>query len=873
MRNFSTDNDSRAFNSFLKANSLYFILALFLMYSLPLKSNDRIKQGLYFRSFEVDKDKRTSLDLTPNKSLVFNEGFSMEFDMKLRHEKHTFGYVFRIICNDTLNVDFLADITSGEANFLLVVKNRTVIQYKNEEIGNIIENSWIKVLFVFEPSGNSFSLSLNGIKKDVTFPAANLKKFGFCFGGNMHRNFFTTDIAPMTVKNIRFFDEKQRLIRYWELAKHASDCVYDECISDRATVLNPVWEIDSHVTWSKIATMVYTGQNYHIAFNREDGQFFFAKDKVIYIYDVKLHKVDTINALAGYPFNCNLSNLLVYDPNRHALISYDLESKNLSTFDFSTCRWDNNNNSGIIQRFLHHSRLFIAEDSLLVTFGGYGFHRYNSLLFKCFVNNNIWETAQLSASIPPRYLGSMGRLGDRQLLYFGGFGSESGEQEAFPRNYYDLYSIDIDAVSVKKIWELSNPEEQFTNSNSLVVDQSKGTFYTLAYPNMRYASVIMLHEYNLNKPEYRIVGDSIPYFFNDIDSYCDLFQTSDSTELFTVTSHISGNSSEINIYSMAFPPLSPDEITQYPSPHENFWLLLTLLPVGLAGVIAMYFYRQRKKKLSFKDVPGTTSINEPVQSEEEPIVYDNLFDETKPLSIDLLGSFRIVDSKGFDITKNFTPTITQLFLLLLMTTFKNGRGISSQEINKTLWYDKDDESARNNRNVYTTKLRSILKSFTEVRLENHAGFWTIQCDKTVFCDYERALILIKTLKNSNRFNKKLVVELADIALKGTLLPKIQQTEWLEPYQLDYTNQLIECLLTYSKNEEIKTDLLLLLKIADSILLHDDIDEDAIKLKCYALYRSGRKNQALQSFNNFTAIYEKLLAAKHHLVFEELIKPF
>ena len=125
----------------------FFFFILFLICSLPTKSNDGLKRGLYFRSFEVDKDKRTCLNLTPDQSLVFNNGFSMEFDVKLRHEVQTFGYVFRMIFNDTLNVDFLADITSVVTNFSLVIRNRTVLQFQNREIGNSVENTWIKVLF------------------------------------------------------------------------------------------------------------------------------------------------------------------------------------------------------------------------------------------------------------------------------------------------------------------------------------------------------------------------------------------------------------------------------------------------------------------------------------------------------------------------------------------------------------------------------------------------------------------------------------------------------------------------------------------------------------------------------------------------------
>ena len=853
----------------MNRKSSYIMLVLFFVYSLPVRSgHEGLSRGLYFQSFEVDKDKRTSLDLTPHQPVVFNHGFSMEFDVKLRREKQTFGYIFRIICNDTLNIDFLTDISSGTANFLCVIKNRTVIQFKKEEIGNAIENIWINVKYDFDPTKNHVSLSLNGVKKEANYPTERLTRFKVCFGGNMHSDFLTTDIAPMTVKDIRFFDEKRQLVRHWELVKHTSDGVYDECISDKATTLNPVWDIDRHVKWNKIKTIVNAGKNHYIAFNRNDGHFYFAKDKRILIYDIKLQKMDTMEVLKGYPFICNLSNLLIYDANRHVLVSYDLDRKNLATFDFTTRQWDNDNNTEIMQRYLHHSRLFVPEDSLLISFGGYGFHRYQSVIYQCQVNHNQWKETRLSQFITPRYLGSIGQLDNRQVLYFGGFGSESCEQTELSRNYYDLYAIQMDEVSVQKVWELPNPDEHFTNSNSLVVDKANKKFYSLAYPNMRHASFITLHEYSLEKPEYQAVGDTIPYFFNDLESYCDLFQSEDSSALYAVTSYVKDDHSEINIYAIAFPPLGLEAIMQQQPSQANRWLLWLLIPVLITGVFLIYHFRNKKRNRT-KESKGEHILLP--DGEEEPVLYDNFFEEMKPSSINLLGNFQIVDGNKNDISLNLTPITLQLFLLILMATVKNGKGITSQELQKILWYDKDEESARNNRNVNIAKLRALIKDFTEVKVINREGYWTIENGKSVFCDYERVCILMKVLKTGVKFNKKLLSELVDIALKGTLLPHIQQQEWLEPYQTDYTNMLIESLISFSKRDEVKSDLILLLKMADAILLHDNIDEDAIQLKCYALFHAGRKNQALQSFNKFTADYKYLLAADHQLKFEELIK--
>lgn len=845
----------------------YLLLIIFLICALHVSGRDELKRGLFFQSFEVDKDKRTCLNLTPDKPLTFKKGFSMEFDVNFRQYNQNFGYIFRIIGNDTLNIDFLANIASEFANFSLVVKNKAIIQYKKTEIRNTVENIWLKVIFEFDPANNTISLSLGGIKKEEICLFEGIDRFDIYFGGNTHGKFSSTDIAPMIVRDIRIFDAKPELVRYWKLESHAHDAVYDECRHAKAVVSNPQWEIDNHIHWSEQTSFVLPALYYNIAFDPVGDRIFLAKDKNIFICNIKNRTIDTIEARHGIPFYTE-NNQLEYNPVKNELISYQFHSDHLATFNFHTLEWNNEIDTLVSPRYSHHSSCYIAADSLLITFGGYGFHRYNSILHKYNPVAGVWENFDLSEKIAPRYLGSMGYLGNSELLYFGGFGNESGWQEEFPRNYYDLYSIGVDDISVKKIWELPEPQEPFTNSNSLVIDKSNRKFYSLAYPNKRYASVIQLHEYNLDKPEYGIVGNSIPYNFNDVESYCDLYQSSDSSELYALTSHAKDDATEIFIYSIAFPPLSAEKIIQHAPSHSKIWIWLLLSAFIIAGSTTIFLIgRKRRRKpivdshIPIEQIPG---------NDGEPIIYDSLVEEKRNSSVSLLGNFRIIDSNGLDITKNFTPTTTQLFLLLLMSTIKNGKGITSQELRKILWFDKNDDSARNNRNVYINKLRSILKSFDGIKVANHEGYWTIQSAKNVFCDYERAMVLIKMLQANDRFNIKLLAELTDIAVKGTLLPYMQQLEWLEPYQSDYTTQLIECLMEYSTRDEVKADLLLLLKIADVILLHDNIDEDAIRLKCYALFRSGRKNQALQVFNKFTADYENLLSTKHNLLFDDLV---
>ena len=72
------------------------------------------------------------------------------------------------------------------------------------------------------------------------------------------------------------------------------------------------------------------------------------------------------------------------------------------------------------------------------------------------------------------------------------------------------------------------------------------------------------------------------------------------------------------------------------------------------------------------------------------------------------------------------------------------------------------------------------------------------------------------------------------------------TEWVDEYKSEYSHNVIELLLSISVREEIVKDNKLLLKIADIILMHDCTDEDAIRIKCRALFLSGTKKDLLNN---------------------------
>ncbi|MDR3217388.1 MAG: hypothetical protein LBU22_00150 [Dysgonamonadaceae bacterium] len=844
----------------------YKILLFFSVLSAQFVYADDITKGLYFYSYEVNKENRTSLRIPVPQNISLYQGFTISFDLMIRDELQNFGYIFQMIGkNNTGLALVVSDLREPEKNVLsLIIGDKVLIPFKGDEITDFEFDKWNTVTISF--SEHAISMFVNGVKKEYLDDYDNINKFDIYFGANDHPSLYTTETPPMIIKNIRLFNKENKEIRYWPLDKHGINIVYDEHKKEAAFVLNPKWELDNHLIWKKQKEFKFLSHP-QIAFDKEQERIFIASGNEMMIYHIRSNKLDTIRNIQGTAYR-NRSNHAIYNGNNRNLISYnlseDLSLNQLTEFDFQLNKWNNTDNTIPSTYYWHHGKVFVPEDSLLVTIGGYGYHKYKGALMKYSFAEKKWKEVTISPAIPPRYLGSTGYLGDGKLLYFGGYGNESGEQEKHPRNYYDLYEIDLFTDSVTKLWNMELPvnEAHFTNSNSMIIDKETGSFYLLTYSNKLDKTKIQAKKFSLLSPKYTLVGDTIPYIFSDVRSYCDLFLGTQSNSLVTITTQTKeDDTSEVKIYTINYPPLNSADVFQ--AEHKRlipiYWYFLVvvlLLPV-------LFLYRKKRAQ---------TKKKKPLVFTQDTITFEDGNDETAPVevqisSINLLGEFYVIDDSGVDITGNFKPITIQLFLLCLLSSIKNGKGISSGELKEILWYDKDDESARNNRNVNVSKLRVTLKNLKNFEINKDNNFWTVTFDRAVFCDYKYVLALIKKIESEEIIRKELLNKLLTIASKGILLPNIQM-EWLDSYKSEYSNLIIEKLLQFSEYEEIKHDFSLVVKIANVILLHDNIDEDAIVKKCYALYHSGKKGQAKQNFKRFTEDYKSILDTEYKYTFEQ-----
>lgn len=837
--------------------TLLLILTLLVTIAFSQESNE---DGLSFSSRNVIKDKRTSLNLTPEKPFHFKKGFVMEFESIFHQKDGYYGNIFKVLGDKTFNIDlvsnFESNLNSNNPNFLLVVNNTILYTFKWKEIPKGRIEKWMKFKFEIDNTNSSVSLSINGAKRSkIVKEIADIKDYEIVFGKSNLQNFVTTDVSPMSIKHIRI-SEGGKLTRNWILGKHVKDNkVYDEINNYCAVTTNPIWLLDQHLYWNK---------NFNLKFNNllgtaqdeKNGRAFFIDQKAVYVYNLRNQVMDTLN-YSNSPFPC-LGNHFIYNEKTNEIWSYSFDKNLIVKFNFATAAWSSNQTACIEPNYWHHNKIISPKDGSLITFGGYGHYKYKNSIKTIDSKTSIWKSIDNNSTIDPRYLSASGILNKDKFLIFGGYGSKSGNQAVNSHCYYDLYTVDFSGFKMHQLWKKDNLEgTPFVPVGSMVVDSKSDHFYSLVYDNNTFNSTLKLARIGINKFDMTLFPDTVPYKFLDIKSNGSLFLDSSDAKLYALTV----NEGNVSLYSLSYPPLLAEAVYQKEPFSYKTTLYILLISVLLIGVV-LFIYKRKVKK-GHHPIIAKVRDNEPaIENQiEEPV-----FNKIKTSAIYLFGGFEVFDKEGKDITAQFTPTLKQLFLLILLSRSKNEKGITSNKIIEKIWYDKYEKSARNNKNVNISKLKLLLEKVGNVELNNENTYWTIQFGDNTFCDYSYVLKLLPRI-NKNDYEDEKVVKFLNVISAGEICPDVQ-TEWIESFKVDIANRIIDGLDFLSKNKKSHT---LLELIANTILKYDPLNEEAIIIKCKSLYALGKKGLAKQSYDDFCKEYLSLLDAKFNVAFKDIIE--
>ncbi|RYZ98436.1 MAG: galactose oxidase [Sphingobacteriaceae bacterium] len=832
-----------------------FILLFFLGWVNKLQAQT---YGLGFSGHEVVLDQRTGLDLSPGKNLYFDKDFELSFQMGfLITDMNNFGYILRIIDGNGRNIDFIYDINPNTNKFKVIDGSK----YTN--IGFNLKpdrafHDWSDIIIKFSYTRQNITFIAG--KRSFVYPLKLTTKTGykFLFGTNDYQGFKTKDIPSIKLRNIKIL-ENNKLKYYWPLADDHGDIATEQVNRNNGQITNPKWVKGMHSKWALIKTIITKGAA-SVAFddNKEDVHVIGADS--LHTYSIASCFYTNVKYTSG-THTLLRGNQALYDPLQKKLLNYYVDQKTILNYNLFENSWNKNFRPDSITDYWHTNKFYSTIDSSVYILNGYGHFRYRKDIQRYHLPTDTWSNMEVKGRfLTPRYLAAVGSAKNGAYI-LGGYGSESGQQTLNPNNLYDLLFFDVRTRTIKKIYELKTPHEDFVFANSMVINEKEQAFYALIFPKHKYNSQLQLIKGSLTRPGIQLAGDTIPYTFHDINSFSDLFYAPFSKRFVAVTMFRTDEDQTIvKIYVLNSPPLPITRSVVKAASHN---LLLIVSIMLLIGAIGSFIYvknnkgraKNRKKSVAEPVAPMPAAL-----LEKEIDAITNMEPETldepqqKKSAIFLFGDMQLYDDNGAELTKHFTRLTQELFLVILLYTMKSGRGISSEKLKELLWFDKTAESAKNNRSVNIVKLRGILETMQYCQVTKEAGPWRIEIDhEYMYVDYHQYLTIVGDKK---KLTKEKIIKLGHITQRGNFLTNTDYA-WLDSFKYEITYEIIDTYLHYANSVKIADDPEFLIQLTRHIFYFDAVNEEAMSIRCKALSFLGKHSLAKSTYENFCKEYKSI----------------
>ena len=834
---------------------------LSLMTALLLFSGGLYSQsyGLQFSSHEAIPEKRTSLNLTPGEPLCLKEDTQISFDLKFVPGLNAyFGYVIRLITTDNQNIDLVSIDKAGNFNFVIGES----FSYAFKIDSSSLFGKWNHCEIRFDKKHQEVSFFLDN--RLVTKGKLNFTNTTCCkvfFGTNSQERYKTIDVPPMQLKDVIITDNQKRKYSF-QLSETSGNIALDIVEKKVAEIKNPVWIAPRHLHWKQIQT-IETAAIPSVAFDKKNEILYIISVDTLYRYSFKKNQLSGSKLLESRQI-LPAGNQSIFDDRFNTLYNYFIDEKTVSTYDAAENAWKLNFSAKPkLTEFWQANKFISSFDSALYIIGGYGQLKYKNVVQRFSFRDNTWEVLQTKGDFfMPRYLSALGVNAAADTAYIiGGYGSKTGYQTVNPTYNFELMAYSVAGRSFKHLYNFKQPEKEFCFANSLIINSEENQFYGLTFPNDRFNSHLQLIRGSLSTPEYEFLGDSIPYSFHDIESFADLYYCPSSKKLVAVTLVSAVNKpTTVKIFTIDFPPNRLNVTQAVNASNKSIFSLLTILLASILLVLLIFALRNRRKQtlkpdgdMQFPVLPSQLDFQS-IAVEDTSSIHGLYENRTTSSSIFLFGNFEVIDKEGNDITRQFTPLLKEIFLLILINTFKDGKGISSDKLYETIWVDKPIKDARNNFSVNIVKLKSILEKAGVTNISKETGKWRLEIlNNSITLDYLQFLKLAD--EKPFPVDKNYINELLTILNKGAFLREAQYS-WLDDTKANVSDFVINAILSYTSKASLQLEPDFILKLANCIFQFDQMNEEALELKCRSLIILGRHGSAKETYLNFTKEYTK-----------------
>jgi len=804
--------------------------------------------GMQFYAHEYSLDQRSGLNLTPERALDIKGNLDLQFNLQLdpNHESY-FGYVFRLILDDR-NIDLIHGIfPENPNNFELILGDKTskiAFEIPFEEL----MNDWLKLRFELDFKTHQITCYVNDtVLTDELIDFNEKNGFHLMFGAHSIGKFSSTDLPNMILRDVEVEYGNQNAYR-WPLNETEGNIAHSVPKGNDGVAMNPEWLLKRHNTWDQVLELDISG-DVKTAYNASNDDLYILSQDSVYIFDVVNNLVKLIPLKVPTPIDGTIQ--ILFDTLSNKLVKYSLDKHFISYFDAETGMWSPfDPGTQDPTAYWHHNR-FVAPDGSIIALGGYGYFQYKNSLLAWNPETNSFDEVTFKGVFNPRYLAGSGFNPLDSLYYIiGGYGSESGKQSESPDYYYEILSYSLSDQSFTKVHEFTNTQAGFCFAHSVIFDDSNN-MYALYFQKYQFVNQLQLIRISLDQPEIIELGNAIDYSFLDVNSYSDLYYSRRSKSLVALSSYTSENNTSLSVHSIAFPP-QKHIVKSAESTKSRLDLIRYLIVAFIVLVTAILIYSRNKRKRA----PEKKAVSPPRET----------IQKTSENSIILFGGFQVIDKTGKDITAQFTPLPKKLFLFILMHSLRNNKGVSSNTMYETFWFDKSVESARNNRAVNIVKLKSLLENLDTANISKETGYWKFDFDPSqVYVDYFEYLQIVSSSSEPSRED---IVDLQAIIENKPFLNNTN-ADWLDPFKSDISNEIIDTFLKYISNSDDDPEFLL--HLTKCIFIFDAVSEEALKVQCKLLLKQGKHTLAKKAYSSFISEYRQLYDEDYTLSFNQVIE--
>lgn len=846
------------------------ISLIIIFFSLPATSQSF---GLQFASHETVQEKRTSFNLTPGKPVCFEENTDLRFDFMLRSNMPIyFGYLLRIVTDQNRNIDIVYNERQRLLNFI------TGEKYISAPVDSLAAfDQWNQVTLRFNRKDRSVEFLINN--KSLGSSHTESESPLCCriiFGANDLPGFQTADVAPFLIREVRI-TQNDKLRYHFPLNELGGNEAMEQVAGRKYTVSNPGWIAPMHQYWKKLYS-TRTGSVPALAFNKERDILYIISADSLYEFSLKNDALRTIR-LSEKRRSMAYGNQGIYNAIDNKLYNFYIDEHAVSVFDTLQARWDRSFSSDPLTVFWQANKFISSADTSLYTIAGYGQLQYKNLIQRYHFNTQRWDTIQPKGDFfMPRYLAALGTNAKGDTAYIlGGYGSKTGDQMLNPRHSYDLLAFDVRNKKFTKLTELKEPEHPFCFSNSLILEPGTDNYYTLIYPNDRFNSKLQLIRGQLHAPGYQLMADTIPYQFLDVESFVDLFYSPVSKKLLAVTLHTNKDTvTDVNVYTLNFPP-NKMIVAEAPSGSSgsNAWLYIAG-GILLAGAAAWWFMKKRNKPAPATDkhfsgpvsVPAPAADATPAITAAAPLLHQAtpMVPAIDTAAIYLFGQFEVLNKEKQPQTALFSPLLKELFLLILLHTCKDGKGINPEKLLEMLWPDKSSKDARNNYQVNIAKLKTVCEKIGGINISRDGGqLRLVSEDDNIFIDYKKFRELTS---GQYAVNNQYVLNLLELVQRGGFLTQLHYS-WLDDFKSEVSGIISDIFVKYATTADPETNAELTLRFANAVFLFDQLNEEALVYKCKSLMQLGRHGMAKDTFSKFAKEYKENYGADFEKTFVQI----